>query len=116
MRLHVCPCHFIHFAVPTQRYRNLFGSSNNNNSKSHSPAKSSSSASSSSKANKSPVKKHTAKNASTQKRTTSAAASKPKTLELALRNITWDDFAAQLEQVKLSCPGSELRWLSHVCF
>lgn len=100
--------------LPTQRYRNLFGSSNNNNSKSHSPAKSSSSASSSSKANKSPVKKHTAKNASTQKRTTSAAASKPKTLELALRNITRDDFAAQLEQVKLSCPGSELRWLSHI--
>jgi len=39
---------------------------------------------------------------------------KPKTLELALKNITRDDFAAQLEQVKLSCPGSELRWLSHV--
>ncbi|EDW88018.1 transmembrane protein 214-B isoform X1 [Drosophila yakuba] len=102
--------------LPTQRYRNLFGSGNNNNNKSHSPAKSSSSASSSSKANKSPVKKQTVKNAagSTLKKSTSSAASKPKTLELALRNVTQDDFAAQLEQVKLSCPGSELRWLSHI--
>ncbi|XP_039479100.1 transmembrane protein 214-B isoform X1 [Drosophila santomea] len=102
--------------LPTQRYRNLFASGNNNNNKSHSPAKSSSSASSSSKANKSPVKKQTVKNAagSTQKKSTSSAASKPKTLELALRNVTQDDFAAQLEQVKLSCPGSELRWLSHI--
>ncbi|XP_037709388.1 transmembrane protein 214-A isoform X1 [Drosophila subpulchrella] len=103
--------------LPTQRYRNLFGSSSNNNNKSHSPAKSSSSASSSSKTNKSPVKKNPVKNAgasSTQKKSTSSSVGKPKTLELALKSITRDDFAAQLEQVKLSCPGSELRWLSHI--
>ncbi|KAH8341621.1 hypothetical protein KR059_012373 [Drosophila kikkawai] len=89
---------------------------NNNNNKSHSPAKSNSSASSSSKNNKSPAKKNTAKNASVPpaKKATSTSAAKPKTLELALKQITPDGFAAQVEQVKLSCPGSELRWLSHV--
>ncbi|KAH8412264.1 hypothetical protein KR009_000898 [Drosophila setifemur] len=97
----------------------LFGSSNNNNYKSHSPAKSSSSGSSSSKNNKSPTKKSTVKNAATSatgtaKKSTSASVNKPKTLEQSLRNITPDDFAAQLEQVKLSCPDSELRWLSHI--
>ncbi|XP_044316021.1 transmembrane protein 214-A isoform X1 [Drosophila rhopaloa] len=102
--------------LPTQRYRNLFGSSGNNNNKSHSPAKSSSSTSSSSKTNKSPVKKNLTKNAGAlvPKKSTSSSVAKPKTLEQALRNITRDDFAAQLEQVKLSCPGSELRWLSHI--
>ncbi|XP_017059299.1 transmembrane protein 214-B isoform X1 [Drosophila ficusphila] len=102
--------------LPTQRYRNLFGSGGDNNNKSHSPAKSSSSASSSSKTNKSPAKKNPVKNASApaQKKSTSSLAAKPKTLELALKNITRDDFSSQLEQVKLSCPGSELRWLSHI--
>ncbi|KAH8248607.1 hypothetical protein KR032_001372 [Drosophila birchii] len=100
----------------THRYRNTFASSSsNNNNKSHSPAKSNSSASSSSKNNKSPAKKNTAKNASVTaaKKATSTSA-KPKTLEQALKQITPDDFAAQVEQVKLSCPGSELRWLSHI--
>ncbi|XP_020807353.1 transmembrane protein 214-A isoform X1 [Drosophila serrata] len=102
----------------THRYRNSFAtsSSSNNNNKSHSPAKSNSSASSSSKNNKSPAKKNTAKNASATaaKKATSTSAAKPKTLEQALKQITPDDFAAQVEQVKLSCPGSELRWLSHI--
>ncbi|KAH8261777.1 hypothetical protein KR038_000093 [Drosophila bunnanda] len=102
----------------THRYRNSFASgiSSNNNNKSHSPAKSNSSASSSSKNNKSPAKKNTAKNASVTaaKKATSTSAAKPKTLEQALKLISPDDFAAQVEQVKLSCPGSELRWLSHI--
>ncbi|EDV32443.1 uncharacterized protein Dana_GF14050, isoform A [Drosophila ananassae] len=100
--------------LPTHQAQ-LFASSNNNNYKSSSPAKSSSSGSSTSKT-KSPAKKNTGKNAATAgaagaKKPTST---KPKTLELALKNITPDDFSAQLEQVKLSCPDSELRWLSHV--
>lgn len=100
--------------MPTHQAQ-LFASSNNNNYKSSSPAKSSSSGSSTSKT-KSPAKKNTGKNAATAgaagaKKPTST---KPKTLELALKNITPDDFSAQLEQVKLSCPDSELRWLSHV--
>ncbi|KAH8244185.1 hypothetical protein KR026_001807 [Drosophila bipectinata] len=100
--------------LPTHRAQ-LFSSSNNNNYKSSSPAKSSSSGSSSSKT-KSPVKKNTGKSAGTAgaagaKKPTST---KPKTLEQALKNITPDDFSAQVEQVKLSCPDSELRWLSHI--
>ncbi|KAH8298276.1 hypothetical protein KR018_012465 [Drosophila ironensis] len=109
------------FLVPAHRLQ-MFSSSNNNNYKSHSPAKSSSSSSTSSK-NKSPSKKSTGKGTvaanagagtAAAKKSTSASVTKPKTLELALRNITADDFSAQLEQVKLSCPASELRWLSHI--
>ncbi|XP_017154101.1 transmembrane protein 214 isoform X1 [Drosophila miranda] len=105
--------------LPTQQFRNLFGSTNNN-SISNSPAKSSSSASSSK--NKSPIKKKTMKTVGSRgnsgggstKKQMPAPLAKPKTLEQALKHITPDDFAAQLTQVKLSCPGSELRWLSHI--
>ncbi|KAH8403314.1 hypothetical protein KR222_010331 [Zaprionus bogoriensis] len=115
--------------MPTQQYRNLFGSSsssnNNNNNKSHSPAKSTSSHASSSSKSKS----HSPRKANANANATKAAGTeagkrpapkapagpaKPKTLEQAMRQITPDDFAAQLAQVKISCPGSELRWLSSV--
>ncbi|BFF94963.1 transmembrane protein 214 [Drosophila madeirensis] len=105
--------------LPTQQYRNLFGSTNNNNNyKSNSPAKSSSSASSSK--NKSPVKKNTTKTITSGgssgggPKAKKLLPAKPKTLEEALKHISPDDFAAQLEQIKLSCPGSELRWLNHI--
>ncbi|XP_041451869.1 transmembrane protein 214 isoform X2 [Drosophila obscura] len=101
--------------LPSQQYRNLFATSDDNNYKSNSPAKSSSSASSSK--NKSPVKKNNIKTITTggsRGGGSTKQPAKPKTLEQALKHITPDDFASQLEQVKLSCPGSELRWLSHI--
>lgn len=109
--------------MPTQQYHNLFGSSNNNNNnnKSHSPAKSTSSTSSKSKS-QSPrkskstgeISKKLAQAHKPHAATSAAGPAKPKTLEQALRLITPDDFAAQVAQVKISCPGSELRWLSSV--
>ncbi|KAH8378417.1 hypothetical protein KR093_011255 [Drosophila rubida] len=115
--------------LPTQQYRNLFGNhSNNNDNKSHSPAKSTSSVTSASSKNKSPRKNNTNSNATksnatgvgaggggdTAKKATKQASNKPRTLEQAMKQITLDDFAAQLAQVKISCPGSELRWLSNI--
>lgn len=112
--------YFFFHAVPTQQYRNLFGNNNNNNNnhKSHSPAKSTSSTSSKSKS-QSPRKSKSAGEISKKQKPTAATSAaagpaKPKTLEQALRQITPDDFAAQVAQVKISCPGSELRWLSSV--
>ncbi|EDW11421.1 transmembrane protein 214 isoform X1 [Drosophila mojavensis] len=107
--------------LPTQQYRNLFANNNINNSntnnKSDSPAKSTSSAASASSKSKSPRKT----NATAAKSSATDVAKKPpkqaakaRTLEQAMKQITPDDFAAQLEQVKISCPGSQLRWLSNI--
>lgn len=101
-------------AVPTQQYRNLFGSNNNINSKSHSPAKSTSSTSSKSKSQSPRKSKSAGETSKKQKAATASGPTKPKTLEQALKQITPDDLAAQVAQVKISCPGSELRWLSSV--
>lgn len=101
-------------AVSTQQYRNLFGSNDNNNSKSHSPAKSTSSTSSKSKSISPRKTKSAGETSKKQKAPTSSGPTKPKTLEQALKQITPDDLAAQVAQVKISCPGSELRWLSSV--
>ncbi|XP_034472511.1 transmembrane protein 214 isoform X1 [Drosophila innubila] len=112
--------------LPTQQYRNLFGNinnNNNNNNKSHSPAKSTSSVASASSKNKSPRKTNTNATKSNATETTTTTKKlkqsttnqgKPKTLEQAMKQITPDDFAAQLAQLKISCPGSELRWLSNI--
>ncbi|KAM8716884.1 hypothetical protein ACLKA7_003711 [Drosophila subpalustris] len=110
--------------LPTQQYRNLFGNinnNNNNNNKSHSPAKSTSSVASAASKNKSPRKtnatKSTTATADTSKKSSKQSSTnqgKPKTLEQAMKLITPDDFAAQLAQLKISCPGSELRWLSNI--
>ncbi|TDG46453.1 hypothetical protein AWZ03_007109 [Drosophila navojoa] len=107
--------------LPTQQYRNLFANNNinssNTNNKSDSPAKSTSSAASASSKSKSPRKT----NANAAKSSATDVAKKPpkqaakaRTLEQAMKQITPDDFAAQLEQVKISCPGSQLRWLSNI--
>ncbi|XP_060653969.1 transmembrane protein 214 isoform X1 [Drosophila nasuta] len=113
--------------LPTQQYRNLFGNhNNNNNNKSHSPAKSTSSVASASSKSKSPRKSNNnAKsnatagggaggNGDAAKKQAKQTSTKPKTLEQAMKQITPDDFAAQVAQVKISCPGSELRWLSNI--
>ncbi|XP_034101520.1 transmembrane protein 214 isoform X1 [Drosophila albomicans] len=113
--------------LPTQQYRNLFGNhNNNNNNKSHSPAKSTSSVASTSSKSKSPRKSNNnAKsnatagggaggNGDAAKKQAKQTSTKPKTLEQAMKQITPDDFAAQVAQVKISCPGSELRWLSNI--
>ncbi|XP_064537270.1 transmembrane protein 214 isoform X1 [Drosophila montana] len=117
--------------MPTQQYRNLFGSSsssnnnsnsnnnNNNNNKSNSPAKSTSSVASASSKGKSQSPRKTNANAAKSTAAEPAKkqpkpAAKAKSLEQAMKQITIDDFAAQVAQVKISCPGSELRWLSNI--
>ncbi|XP_068151244.1 transmembrane protein 214 isoform X1 [Drosophila tropicalis] len=115
--------------LPSQQYRDLFGNNNNyNNIKSQSPAKSSSGVSHSSLGKKNATKSSATVGGgngngnnnsnggseSGKKQTQKQQSAKPKTLEQALLHITPDDFLAQLEQVKLSCPGSEIRWLSHI--
>ncbi|XP_023165665.2 transmembrane protein 214 isoform X1 [Drosophila hydei] len=106
--------------LPSQQYRNLFVTSNlnnNNNNKSDSPAKSTSSNASASSKSKSPRKTNTnaaKSSASDAAKKVPKQAAKVKSLEQAMKLITPDDFAAQLEQVKISCPGSKLRWLSNI--
>ncbi|KNC30351.1 hypothetical protein FF38_03942 [Lucilia cuprina] len=42
------------------------------------------------------------------------APAKPKSLEQAFKNLTADDFASHLEQLKIIYPGSKLAWLKEI--
>ncbi|EDW04232.1 GH11685 [Drosophila grimshawi] len=101
--------------LPAQQYMNLFGNSNNgsnNNINKASPTKSTSSNASGSGKSKTAKTTTAAPADAAKKQSKSTSTAKPKTLEQAIKKITPDDFMAQLAQIKISCPGSELRWLS----
>uniref|UniRef100_W8BC69 Transmembrane protein 214 n=1 Tax=Ceratitis capitata TaxID=7213 RepID=W8BC69_CERCA len=104
--------------LPSHEYRTLV--SGKRGKENLSPAKS---VSSSTKSKSSPNKKNAnnSKDKSTKKEQSSQqqakskpAASKPKSLEAVLRNVTVNDFATQLEQLRIVYPGSELLWLKGV--
>ena len=49
-----------------------------------------------------------------QKSESAKAPAKPKSLEQAFKNLTADDLASQLEQLKIWYPDSNLAWLKGV--
>lgn len=105
------------FVVPSHQYRKIV--TGRGGQEDHSPAKSN--ASSKSKGS-TPKKINKTSRESNQQRDSNKktksevnkAPAKPKSLEQAFKNLTADEFASHLEQLKLIYPGSKLAWLKEV--